>query len=59
MLLAVILLTETKEYFFLAAFGATIFVNSFMAWVYPILCMRCENKYIELPNEQSLLKRQI
>ena len=52
-------LTLTKEYFFLAAFGLTAFVILGMMYIIPCLFHRCESKFSELPEDQKLLKKQL
>ena len=56
-MLAAALLTATKKWFFLAVLGATIIVNFCMIILFPLLCMRCEEKYKDMPDEQKLLKQ--
>ena len=45
----------TKKYFFIAAFGATIFVQFFMMKVWPLLCMRFESATVPFPEDKKEL----
>ena len=59
LILAVVLLTVTKKWFCAAVLGATVLVNLALIYIFPKCCMRCESAYLDLPEEQKLLKMQI
>lgn len=59
LILTVWILTETKQWFFAAAFGATFVVTMAIMYLFPIICLRCEAKFEDLPQEKDVLRKQI
>ena len=56
LILTVWILTETKQWFFAAAFGATFLVTMTLMYLFPIICLRCQAKFEDLPKEKDELK---
>ena len=53
LLIATLVLSLTKKLFFLACIGLTILVFIVYIWLYPLICMRCDNEFKPLPDDKD------